>query len=244
MAQARDCHFLNLPLELRLQVYRMLSVAGHFQVRVNATKSLSPIWRSCRIYPAILAVNHQIKLEAQSALDEYDVWELRTKDLFGGFDYDEHEQITSKIWSNTTSAIEWYLRSGRIGKLHLVIDTTIVLVNPRFPGSPCEYSLHMKMVGERILLKHGLRYVFNILSRMANPPRVWLSWLDDNVWVWEERRTWIFGELLSSAPASCSYHIKAVPQLQLAPQRNWLVTFPKSLFIQGMKEDLGIQAQG
>lgn len=72
-----------------------------------------------------------------------------TGHLSNNFEYDKHKLIVSNLWTNTTSAIERYLRLGRIRRLHLIIDFTIIA---SVPGSFFREVAPIKLVGERILL--------------------------------------------------------------------------------------------
>lgn len=195
---------------------------------------------SFRMDSSILAVNRQIYREAQDALHKHNVWEVWTAELVGNITWDMHSNIFSKVWYNTTITLEQHLSLGHIRMLHLVIDTTSIHYSSLYSPHPNE-SLFL---GERLFLKHGLRYISKLLAQMPRPPRILISWLDDGIWVWEERRKWMFGEVLRDLPSSCSYEVRALPGYHMISEYRTLFRFPRWLFIQTMKADLGIEVQG
>ena len=230
--------FLSLPRRVRVRIYReLLTPRPHHNVDDYSTQSKYPLVPAFRIDPVVLAANRQISLEARvTLLEDMEFW---TGDLFGGSTCDQYRTISSKIWTDTTIVLERWLQSRYILTLHVVIDTSLLFLEIDSPIPP---YVNARLLGERILLKYGLQFIFKLLSRLPRPPKLVLSWLDRGIWRWEERRRWLFGELLLHMPPWCFYKLRDVPETHMVGN-NIFHRFPRELFIQALKEDLGIEVQ-
>ncbi|KAL9000904.1 MAG: hypothetical protein Q9169_000659 [Polycauliona sp. 2 TL-2023] len=248
MNESRWCGFLDLPPELRIQVFRDLLEPGRHRPlrppqdatdhRPNFKKSQeaqpSPVTCSFSMDPVIFAVNHQLKFEARSVLDECNVWEIRTADLLEDVDRDVHGEVVSELCSITMDLLERHLQCSPIHRWHLVIDTTFYGYDEQ------DGSL---LASELTLLAALLQRLAKLLTVAARSPEVTLSWHDDGFVDWEDRRKLLFGRLLAGFPASPCYKLGTLPnsaglKTSLAGTKRNLIS--RELFAQSMTADLGI----
>lgn len=241
---------LELPPELRLQIYRELLIPGphrplcqphyfrdHRSVfRRSQDLQPSPVTCSVSIYPAILAVNRQLKSEAQSVIDGCNVWEIRTADLLEDVNRDMYGEVVSKLCSVTMDVLEHYLQRSHIQRWHLVIDTT-------FYGYDEQDGYETLLGSELRILSVVLRRLGKLLATTSGSPEVTLSWRDDGFLDWEDRRRLLFGRLLTGFPASPSYKVGSMPHGDNSTSSRGdaarsLVS--RELFARNMAEDLGV----
>ena len=250
MTEPQRCGFLELPPELRLQIYWELLIPGphkplrqphyfrdHRSVfRKSQALQPSPITCSLSMHPAIFAVNQQLRSEAQSALDEYNIWEIRTTDLLEDVSMDPDGNMVSKLSSITMDALEQHLQCNHIQRWHLVIDTT-------FYGHDEQDGYETLLKAELRILSELLQRFGKLLANLSRSPEVTLSWRDRGVLDWEDRRRLLFGRLFTGLPTSSSYMIGSLPRDDSSAKSRSEKTpnlVPRELFLQCMTEDLGL----
>ncbi|KAI4285823.1 MAG: hypothetical protein L6R38_000376 [Xanthoria sp. 2 TBL-2021] len=250
MPGSQRCGFLELPPELRLQIYQELLIPGphkplyqplyfrdHRSVfRKSQDLQASPVTCSVSMYPAIFTVNHQLKSEAQSVLDECNVWEIRTADLLEDVGRDTYGEVVSKLCSVTMDVLEQHLQRSHIQRWYLVIDTT-------FYGYDEQDGYETLLGSELRILSVVLQRFGKLLAVTSGSPEVTLSWRDDGFLDREDRRRLLFGRLLTGLPASPSYKVGSVPNNDSSASSRGdaarsLVS--REVFAQSMTEDLGI----
>ncbi|KAI4245752.1 MAG: hypothetical protein L6R40_002280 [Gallowayella cf. fulva] len=195
------------------------------------------------MHPVILALNHQIRSEACSVLDERNVWEISTLAMVADICLDSGGRPVSRLCRVTLDALEQYPRLKSIRRWNLTVDTTwLGFIEPSEESSRMENFLD----GELRIVSDALHRLGKLLA-MTSRPEITLSWWDDGIWDWEDRRNLLFGRLLQNSPASATYKVGTLPSND-EPGAIPIFGVPDSavsreMFAHCMGEDLGVKVQ-